>query len=50
MSVARILRAARSHPVLVEIPSGVKMRTQFLGNPILGRHFFTGAPKVCSFA
>ncbi|MFI5626447.1 hypothetical protein ACIA03_23510 [Nocardioides sp. NPDC051685] len=30
--------------------SGVKMRTQFLGDVILGRLFFRGAPKVCSFA
>ncbi|NGN92667.1 hypothetical protein G5C66_07940 [Nocardioides sp. KC13] len=31
-------------------PSGVKIRTQFLGGVILGRLFFKGAPKVCSFA
>lgn len=31
-------------------PSGVKIRTQFFGDAILGRLFFKGAPKVCSFA
>lgn len=31
-------------------PSGVKIRAQFFGNAILGRLFFKGAPKVCSFA
>ncbi|WP_328531681.1 hypothetical protein OG984_11330 [Nocardioides sp. NBC_00368] len=31
-------------------PSGVKMRTQLLGDVILGRLFFRGAPKVCSLA
>ncbi len=30
--------------------SGVKIRTQFFGDAILGRLFFKGAPKVCSFA
>lgn len=31
-------------------PSGVKIRTQFFGDAILGRLFFKRAPKVCSFA
>lgn len=34
----------------LEHPSGVTMRTQFLGNSILGHLFFEGAPKVCSFS
>ncbi|MER7607447.1 hypothetical protein [Nocardioides sp. NPDC127503] len=34
----------------LEHPSGVTMRTQFLGNSILGHLFFKGAPKVCSFS
>ncbi|MFD7075099.1 hypothetical protein ACFV9G_12885 [Nocardioides sp. NPDC059952] len=31
-------------------PSGVRMRTQFFGDAILGDLFFKGAPQVCSFA
>lgn len=34
----------------LEHPSGVTMRTQLLGNSILGHLFFKGAPKVCSFS